>query len=444
MRVGIFTDTYLPQVSGVATSIKTLKTELEKLGHTVFIFTTTDKAVNRYEDWQIIRIPSVPFFAFKERRIAYAGFSDAVKIAKRYRLDIIHTQTEFSLGILGKMIAKELKIPVLHTYHTHYEDYVHYIANGKIIRPSMVKYIVRSFCSHMDGVICPSQIAQGLLENYGVDAQKRVIPTGIDLAKFKRPEISEEALKELRDKLNLTGEDIVLLSLSRVSYEKNIQGLIKIMPSIIKKDDRVKLVVVGDGPYLEDLKALSQELKLGDHVQFTGMVPPSETALFYKAADFFVSASTSETQGLTYLEALASGTPVIARSNPYIDQLISDDMFGRFSPTEEELQETILTAIQSTPAMTETALADKLYEISAENFGRSVETFYQELIDHQEEKQRDTDSSVPVILARRARDTSVLLARRTIKLPRRIIIKSSQGSRRLLRRLSGNRDKDED
>ena len=106
MRIGLFTDTYFPQVSGVATSIRTLKTELEKLGHTVFIFTTTDKDVNRYEDWQIIRIPSVPFFAFKDRRIAYRGFSTALEIARQYQLDIIHTQTEFSLGLLGVWIAK--------------------------------------------------------------------------------------------------------------------------------------------------------------------------------------------------------------------------------------------------------------------------------------------------------------------------------------------------
>lgn len=91
MRIGFFTDTYFPQVSGVATSIRTLKTELEKLGHTVFIFTTTDEGVNRYEDWDIIRIPSVPFFAFKDRRVAYAGFKDALKIASRYRLDLVHT-----------------------------------------------------------------------------------------------------------------------------------------------------------------------------------------------------------------------------------------------------------------------------------------------------------------------------------------------------------------
>ena len=145
MRIGLFTDTYFPQVSGVATSIRTLKTELEKQGHAVFIFTTTDKDVNRYEDWQIIRIPSVPFFAFKDRRFAYRGFTKALEIAKQYKLDIIHTQTEFSLGLLGIWIARELKIPVIHTYHTQYEDYVHYIAKGMLIRPSMVKYLVRGF-----------------------------------------------------------------------------------------------------------------------------------------------------------------------------------------------------------------------------------------------------------------------------------------------------------
>ena len=98
------------------------------MGHAVFIFTTTDRDVGRYEDWQIVRIPSVPFFSFKDRRVAYRGFSKALEIAKQYKLDIIHTQTEFSLGLLRIAIARELRIPVVHTYHTQYEDYVRYIA----------------------------------------------------------------------------------------------------------------------------------------------------------------------------------------------------------------------------------------------------------------------------------------------------------------------------
>ena len=379
MRIGLFTDTYFPQVSGVATSIRTLKTELEKLGHTVFIFTTTDKDVNRYEDWQIIRIPSVPFFAFKDRRIAYRGFSTALEIARQYQLDIIHTQTEFSLGLLGVWIAKELRIPVVHTYHTQYEDYVRYIAKGMVIRPSMVKYIVRGFMSDLDGVICPSEIVYDLLMKYKVKVEKRVIPTGIELAKFERPEITSENIADLRDKLGIAKDETMLLSLSRVSYEKNIQAILAALPAVLEENPDVKLVVAGDGPYLSDLKAQAKRLNITDAVIFTGMIAPSETALYYKAADFFISASTSETQGLTYLESLASGTPIIAHGNPYLDNVINDKMFGTLYYEERDLAGAILEAVIATPDLDEKSLAAKLYEISAENFGRRVYEFYLDL-----------------------------------------------------------------
>lgn len=379
MRIGLFTDTYFPQVSGVATSIRTLKTELEKLGHTVFIFTTTDKDVNRYEDWQIIRIPSVPFFAFKDRRIAYRGFSTALEIARQYQLDIIHTQTEFSLGLLGVWIAKELRIPVVHTYHTQYEDYVRYIAKGMVIRPSMVKYIVRGFMSDLDGVICPSEIVYDLLMKYKVKVEKRVIPTGIELAKFERPEITSENIADLREKLGISNQETMLLSLSRVSYEKNIQAVLAALPAVLEENPDVKLVVAGDGPYLSDLKAQAKRLNITDAVIFTGMIAPSETALYYKAADFFISASTSETQGLTYLESLASGTPIIAHGNPYLDNVINDKMFGTLYYEERDLAGAILEAVIATPDLDEKSLATKLYEISAENFGRRVYEFYLDL-----------------------------------------------------------------
>ena len=379
MRIGLFTDTYFPQVSGVATSIRTLKTELEKLGHTVFIFTTTDKDVNRYEDWQIIRIPSVPFFAFKDRRIAYRGFSTALEIARQYQLDIIHTQTEFSLGLLGVWIAKELRIPVVHTYHTQYEDYVRYIAKGMVIRPSMVKYIVRGFMSDLDGVICPSEIVYDLLMKYKVKVEKRVIPTGIELAKFERPEITSENIADLRGKLGISNQETMLLSLSRVSYEKNIQAVLAALPAVLEENPDVKLVVAGDGPYLSDLKAQAKRLNITDAVIFTGMIAPSETALYYKAADFFISASTSETQGLTYLESLASGTPIIAHGNPYLDNVINDKMFGTLYYEERDLTGAILEAVIATPDLDEKSLAAKFYEISAENFGRRVYEFYLDL-----------------------------------------------------------------
>lgn len=379
MRIGLFTDTYFPQVSGVATSIRTLKIELEKLGHRVYIFTTTDKDVNRYEDWDIIRIPSVPFFAFKDRRVAYSGFRDALKIAERYQLDMIHTQTEFSLGILGKMIAKELGIPVVHTYHTQYEDYVDYIAKGKIIRPGMIRYLARIFLRDLDGIICPSEIVEDLLMNYHVTVPKRVIPTGIDLEKFDRPEISQKAIAEVREQLGIQPNQTMLLSLSRISSEKNIQAIVRAMPAILEENPSVRLVIAGGGPYAETLQDLIQSLGIEEAVSMTGMIAPSETALYYKAADFFISASTSETQGLTYLESLASGTPILAHVNPYLNNVVTNSMFGCLFESEEELAETVLRAIHETPDMQPKALTAKLYEISATNFGRKVHEYYLDL-----------------------------------------------------------------
>ncbi len=423
MRVGLFTDTYFPQVSGVATSIRTLKTELEKQGHTVFIFTTTDKDVNRYEDWQIIRIPSVPFFAFKDRRFAYRGFSKALEIARQYQLDIIHTQTEFSLGLLGIWIARELKIPVIHTYHTQYEEYVHYIAKGLLIRPSMVKYLVRGFLHDVDGVICPSEIVCDLLSDYKVSVEKRIIPTGIELAKFERPEIKEEHLKELRSKLGIKADENMLLSLSRISFEKNIQGVLKAFADVLKEEDKVKLVVAGDGPYLDSLKEQAQDLEIQDSVIFTGMISPSETALYYKAADFFISASTSETQGLTFLESLASGTPVIAHGNPYLDNLINNKMFGTLYYEDADLGGAILESLIATPDMDEVKLSAKLYEISAENFGKHVHEFYLDaIISNNFQKELTKDDTV-----------SKRIIKTVLYLPQKVVAVPVKGSRRMLK-----------
>ncbi len=424
MRIGFFTDTYFPQVSGVATSIKTLKTELEKLGHIVFIFTTTDEGVNRYEDWDIIRIPSVPFFAFKDRRIAYAGFTDALKIASRYKLDLIHTHTEFALGILGKMIAKELGIPVVHTYHTQYEDYVHYIAKGRLIRPGMVKYLLRPFLHDLDGVICPSEIVEDLLLKYNIPVSKRVIPTGIDLAKFERPEISSEDTQDLRQQLGIQPDETMLLSLSRISHEKNIQAVVAAMPQVLSQNPKVKLVIVGGGPYAGELQEMIENLGLTEQIQMTGMIAPSDTALYYKAADFFISASTSETQGLTFLESLASGTPILAHTNPYLKNVVTDKMFGTLFHYEQEIADAIIEAIVATPPMNPYVLEKKLYEISATNFGRRVFEYYLDLkISYDFRKEHINQGSVAESILKEA-----------IYLPQKVVVKSSTTTVKILKK----------
>ncbi|HEL0640879.1 TPA: glycosyltransferase family 4 protein [Streptococcus equi subsp. zooepidemicus] len=416
MRVGLFTDTYFPQVSGVATSIRTLKEELEKEGHEVYIFTTTDKHVKRFEDPTIIRLPSVPFVSFTDRRVVYRGLISSYKIAKEYHLDIIHTQTEFSLGLLGKMVGKALRIPVVHTYHTQYEDYVSYIANGKIIRPSMVKPLLRGYLKDLDGVICPSRIVLNLLEGYEVTIPKRVIPTGIALENYVREDIKKEDVAALRKELAISDDETMLLSLSRVSYEKNIQAIINQLPAVLSENSRIKLVIVGDGPYLQALKELAVSLGVEDHVVFTGMIAHDQVGLYYKACDFFISASTSETQGLTYIESLASGKPIIAHGNPYLDDLITDKMFGTLYYAESELSDAIIDAILETPPMNQRLLDEKRYEISAQHFGKSVYTFYLDTLISRHNKET---KKLSLYLNRTEKSGSIKLVQGAIHLPKR-------------------------
>ncbi len=379
VRIGFFTDTYFPQVSGVATSIRTLKNELEKQGHEVYIFTTTDPDADEFEK-DIVRMPSVPFISFTDRRIVVRGLWFAYQIAKELELEIIHTHTEFGTGFLGKMVANRLRIPVIHTYHTMYEDYLHYIANGKVVRPSHVKHFIKMFVNHSTGVVCPSKRVVDTLKRYEVDVPMRIIPTGIDVSRFSRPDITKKDTDQLRDKLGLHTDDLMILSLSRISYEKNIHVIVQQFPEVLMSYPNARLVIVGKGPYREDLEELSRQLGIEDYIQFTGEVPHEDVAYYYHAADYFVSASTSETQGLTYAEAIASGTQCIVEGNDYLNQLLNDESLGITFEQDADFSESFVSYVQQQIAIDPRVQQKKLMEISAERFGDEMIKFYQEMI----------------------------------------------------------------
>lgn len=379
VRIGFFTDTYFPQVSGVATSIRTLKNELEKQGHEVYIFTTTDPDADEFEK-DIVRMPSVPFISFTDRRIVVRGLWFAYQIAKELELEIIHTHTEFGTGFLGKMVANRLRIPVIHTYHTMYEDYLHYIANGKVVRPSHVKHFIKMFVNHSTGVVCPSKRVVDTLKRYEVDVPMRIIPTGIDVARFVRSDITKDDTDQLRGKLGIAEDDLMILSLSRISYEKNIHVIVQQFPEILMSYPNARLVIVGKGPYREDLEELSRELGIEDYIQFTGEVPHEDVAYYYHAADYFVSASTSETQGLTYAEAIASGTQCIVEGNDYLNQLLSDYSLGITYKQDDDFSDSFISYVQQQIPVDPIVQRNKLIEISAERFGTEMIKFYQEMI----------------------------------------------------------------
>ncbi|MBO0487290.1 glycosyltransferase family 4 protein [Vagococcus fluvialis] len=377
MKIGFFTDTYFPQVSGVSTSIRTLKEELEALGHEVYIFTTTDPNVRELEN-RIIRMPSVPFISFKERRVIIRGMLYAYYVAKDLELDIIHTHTEFGLGMLGKQVAKALGIPCVHTYHTMYEDYLHYIANGKLIRPVHVKQFSKLYTAHMSGIICPSQRVVDKLEEYEIEIPKYIVPTGIDVSKFKP--VPKDATDKIKADYDITDEHIFLLSVSRISYEKNIQTILAGMPEVIAAFPNVRLLIVGDGPYKKDLEEQATELEINGNVIFAGEIPNEEISPVYQAADIFVSASDSETQGLTYTEAMAAKTRVVAKGNAYLDPLFDSLSLGVTYKENEDFAKSLIAYINGDYSEDDEILKNKLYEISSEAFGKTVSALYEKII----------------------------------------------------------------
>lgn len=383
MNIGIFTDTYFPQVSGVATSIKTLKNELESKGHHVYIFTTSDPLAK--DEPNVLRFPSVPLLSFKERRIVISGLFSSCEYGRELSLDLIHTQTEFGMGLLGKRVAKKLDIPVIHTYHTMYEDYLHYIANGKLLRPVHVRAMTRRFTRGMAGIVCPSQRVVDKLVEYEIEGHLTTIPTGINIKQFLPKESASK--RNIRSQYGMSTSDILLLSLSRISYEKNIQAIIKSMPEIVQEFENAKLMVVGNGPYLEDLQALVNTLDIADNVIFTGEIQNEFVDNFYREADLFVNASTSESQGLTYIEAMASGAKVVAPKGPYLEGLVDDPALGVLYQGEDALASTVIGYLKSDylkMSVGNDVRERKLKEISSEQFGENMIHFYKEAIVRQE------------------------------------------------------------
>lgn len=374
MNIGIFTDTYFPQVSGVATSIKTLKDDLERKGNSVYIFTTTDPHVpDDAVEPNVFRFTSVPFVSFTDRRVAVRGMFHAYHVAKELNLDIVHTQTEFSMGYIGKFVARQLKVPTVHTYHTMYESYLHYIMNGHLLRPYHVKQFMRAYLYHVTAVITPSDRAEESLQRYGVKQPISVIPTGVDLTQFKAAKNPK-----LREQLGLADVP-VLLSLSRVAYEKRIDKVIDAMPAIVEACPAVVLLVVGDGPAREDLEKQTRELQMQDHVRFIGEVDHSEVPDYYRAADIFVSASDSESQGLTYIEALAAGRKVVAFAGEYTNSLLDDPAIGTTFTAQSELVHQVVNYLKHPQAFDDPAPREvKLRAISADLFGERVLKVYQD------------------------------------------------------------------
>lgn len=376
MKILITTDWYSPAVNGVVTSVLNLRRELELRGHEVRVLTLSQDLHSSVQDG-VTRIGSVAAgLVYPGVRLRTALAGRWVRELVEWGPDVVHSQCEFSTFFLARRIAEELNVPLIHTYHTVYEDYTHYFSPSVRLGRRAVAALSRWVAARTDCMIAPTGKVRTLLQGYGVRTPVFVVPSGIDLRRFQRPPVPG-CRASLLAALDIPRENLVLVSVGRLAAEKNLDELLRFRAAM--GDQAVTLLLVGDGPYRAQLEREAADLGLrAPQVVFAGMVPPQQVAEWYQLGDLFVSASSSETQGLTYVEALAAGVPALCRADPCLSGVIRDGengwQFRDFSDFMSKL-ETFRAHPELRRALSEQAAASAR-DYSAEEFARRVEGIY--------------------------------------------------------------------
>lgn len=389
MNIALFSDTYLPDINGVATSTHILKKELKKHGHHVLVVTTILPHDSDYidEDNDILRLPGIDLKKLYGYRASNIYSFKGMKELKEFQPDIIHVQTEFGIGIFGKIAGEILNVPVCYTYHTMWADYSHYIAPGNIkavdqAAKKVIEKISKIYGNSCSELIVPSQKTADALISYGISNSIHVIPTGLELDDFSIENKKQQQIDKIIQEYQLQDKFVVIF-LGRIAPEKSIDILIDAMEDIVKVKDNICLMVVGGGPQLDELKDIVEKKNLQQYIYFTGPKESQYVPSFYHASDLFVSASVTETQGLTFIEAMASGIPVLARYDKNLDGVICDGRNGYFFKDKDDLVQKIIDLSQSDLSQLSAAAIEDAQQYSSENFYQKIlQTYEQALSKH--------------------------------------------------------------
>lgn len=380
MRILITTDLYTPAINGVVTSIVSLKKSLEKLGHDVRVLTLADYGyINEVDHVYAVSSLNVDK-VYPGARVKLFSDRSIIRDLIEWQPDVVHTQSEFSTFRMAKQIAQYLNIPIVHTYHTVYEDYTHYFSPSRTTGRKIVSLFTKRVLNEVESVIAPTNKVENILNKYGVSQPITVIPTGIQLERFEE-RISEEERRAFRAQYDIPEDAFLLVSLGRLGKEKNIDEILFFL-SLLKQN--VYFLIVGDGPHKVNLMSKVRELGLDSHVRFTGMVSPLDVAKYYQVADLFVCASTSETQGLTYIEALASGIPALCRADASIENVIINGQTGYQYHHYKEFESALYALMKNKAHYQELATQAKDFvtrNYSSQAFGLNVSIIYGQAIE---------------------------------------------------------------
>ncbi|MCR4404317.1 MAG: glycosyltransferase family 4 protein [Candidatus Acetothermia bacterium] len=327
MKIGIFTDTYLPEINGVVSVVRLMERELRREGHEVTVFAPTHPEQGSVAA-EAYRFPSWNFIFYKGRRVALPYNRRALRAISG--LEIIHSHDPFSLGLLALWASKRYSIPHVHTYHTFYAEYRRYLPWP--IRPSrrMTEEMSRAFCNRCDAVIAPSEQMAEELRKYGITRPIFALPFGVDEEEFAR-----QPAWDVRAALGLPDQDL-LLYVGRLGMEKNLWFLLRAYKRLLQDRPQARLIIAGDGPYRHELEGYAAELGLRESVIFTGYLPRERLIDLYKQATLFVFASKTETQGLVLVEAMMAGLPPVAVGAMGVLDVVTPSETGLLVGEDEE------------------------------------------------------------------------------------------------------------
>ena len=391
MKIALFTDTYPPFINGVSTSTYNLAQIFKKNGHDVIVLTPrSDSGKLEYKDG-IIYMPGFELKKMYGYRVTNIYSHRVIKFLKEFGVEIIHNQTDLGIGQFARIAARRLKVPLVYTYHTAYEDYTYYVVKGLMDRigRKILKNYTLSSALHCSEFITPSYKTREYMRQIGSDVYINVVPTGIDFSLFDESKIDKNRQEEFKKEHGIGKNTKVFLLLGRVAQEKSMDHSIRGFAAYKKKnpDADIKMLVVGDGPQRPELELLSQELGMEKYIDFIGRVPASEVPFYYHLADIYTSASITETQGLTFMEAMISKNIVLARYDSNLTDTIMDGQTGFFFTDEKSFIEKVDRIFALSKAQQEEIInnalkvvdvysIDKFYENILEVYNRALKKFW--------------------------------------------------------------------
>lgn len=344
MKIALFSETYLPYINGVATHVKTLKEGLEALGHQVLVVTADPKVFGHKLENGVLRCPAMELKEIYGFGLALSRSTRRMELLRGFSPDVVHAHTEFGIGRSAVELAQELDIPMVYTLHTMWDQYLHYVANPSFLPAArrLSHSYFRRFANHADAIIGPSGKSRDFLRMCGVQQEISVIPNAVELDHFSRKRADPVSVENLRQTFGFQKNDIILCFCGRLGPEKSVDLLLEYFAQCRKKDSHLKLLIIGDGPDRTKLETLSRQLKTDHAVIFAGKVPHEAIREMYACCDLFATASRSEVNSISMLEAMAMELPVLHIHDEANAGQVTEGINGYIFHSGEELASIIL------------------------------------------------------------------------------------------------------